>query len=150
MRIAFDLDGTLVPASGGFATEPPQSIVLGWLVSEQLRTGATALLRDLATAGHELWVYTTSLRPLWMVRLLFRAYGAGLAGVVNQAVHDRAVGKALPGTRPSKYPPAFGIDLLVDDSEGVVAEGRAHGFPVLLVAPSDPAWADRIRREVGV
>jgi hypothetical protein len=54
MRIAFDLDGTLVPTSGGFATEPPRSLVLGWLVSEQLRSGATALLRDLAAAGHDL------------------------------------------------------------------------------------------------
>jgi len=149
MRVAFDLDDTLVPTSVGFATEPPRSIVLGWLASERLRSGAAALFRDLAAAGHELWVYTTSLRPPWTVRLLFRAYGVRLAAVVNQAAHDREVARALRGPGPSKYPPAFGIDLLVDDSEGVVAEGQAHGFHVLLVAPSDPAWADRIRREVG-
>jgi hypothetical protein len=41
---------------------------------------------------------------------------------------------------PSKYPPAFGIDLHVDDSEGVAEEGRRHHFGVVVVSPQDPEW----------
>jgi hypothetical protein len=62
----------------------------------------------------ELWVYTTSYRSPRSLRGWFRCLGVPLAGVVNQARHERVVGRQ----GPSKYPPAFGIDLHVDDSEG--------------------------------
>ena len=42
---------------------------------------------------------------------------------------------------PSKYPPAFGIDFHVDDSEGVKIEGEEHGFRVVIVRPDDEHWA---------
>src|SRR5574340_1551298 len=110
VRVAFDLDDTLIPAGRSFATEEPASRVLGMLVSERLRVGAGRLLRDLAAEGHQVWIYTTSFRPIWRVWLLFRAYGVRLTGVVNQAVHDRWVGSnGQDGPMPSKYPPAFGI-----------------------------------------
>jgi hypothetical protein len=68
-----------------------------------------------------------------------------LTGVVNQDEHDRVVKKSqFPGYVPSKYPPAFGIDLHVDDSEGVAIEGREHGFRVVVVPPSDLDWANRV------
>jgi hypothetical protein len=50
---------------------------------------------------------------------------------------------------PSKYPPAFGIDLHVDDSEGVAEEGRRHRFAVVVVSPRDPDWAARVLAAVG-
>jgi len=50
VRIAFDLDDTLVTASGAFETEPRESRVLGWLVSQRLRSGTGVLLRELSSA----------------------------------------------------------------------------------------------------
>ncbi len=44
----------------------------------------------------------------------------------------------------SKYPPAFGIDLLVDDSPGVAIEGQRHGFAVLVVEPTDSEWTVKV------
>jgi len=48
------------------------------------------------------------------------------------------------GYMPSKYPPAFGIDLHVDHAEGVATEGREHGFRVVVVSPTDADWAKRV------
>ena len=45
---------------------------------------------------------------------------------------------------PSKYPPAFGIDLHIDDSEGVLEEGREHGFRVVVVTPNDERWTEKV------
>ncbi len=74
----------------------------------------------------------------------FKCYGIPLQGVVNQARHDRVVGSF----GPSKYPPAFGIDLHVDDSEGVAQEGKKYGFTVVIVSPEDVNWTERVLEAV--
>jgi len=110
LRVAFDLDDTLIPVAHGFPTDPPSNLLLRWLIKERLRSGTRDLLRSLIADGHELWIYTTSLRPAWAIRLTFRAYGIVLGGVVNQADHAKWVRWPDPmTTSPSKYPPAFGI-----------------------------------------
>jgi len=124
--------------------------MFGWLVSQRLRRGAAGLLADLAAAGHEIWVYTTSFRSAWAIRMLFFAYGIRLAGVVNQTDHDREAARSPRAHFPSKYPPAFGLDVLVDDNEGVFHEGQTHGFPVVRVAPSDADWANHVREALKV
>lgn len=140
MRIAFDLDGTLVPLSGG--KEAVTLPVLRTFFREHLRGGATQLLRRLVTDGHDVWIYTTSLRSTFYVRTWFRLMGVKLGGVVNKASHDAALAGSQPVLRSlSKYPPAFGIDLLVDDLPGVALEGRAHGFRVVVVGSGDCEWA---------
>ena len=48
----------------------------------------------------------------------------------------------------SKSPPAFGIDLLIDDSPGVEREGRTHGFSVIIVSPDNPDWAEKLLDEI--
>ena len=88
----------------------------------------------------ELWIYTTSYRSPRYLRGWLRCLGVSLAGVVNQARQERVVGRQ----GPSKYPPAFGIDLHVDDSEGVGQEGERHGFAVVVVSPEDVGWAVRV------
>ena len=40
----------------------------------------------------------------------------------------------------SKYPPAFGIDLLIDDAEGVSIEGERFGFRVFRISGNDLSW----------
>ena len=54
------------------------------------------------------------------------------------------VNSAPSKSASSKYPPAFGIDLHVDDSEGVGMEGKQHRFRVIVVSPADPEWTTRI------
>jgi hypothetical protein len=74
----------------------------------------------------------------------FASFGIPLEGVVNLDRHERTVG--LRG--PSKFPPAFGIDLHVDDSSGVAMEGADHRFAVLVVSPEDSGWVERVLHEV--
>jgi hypothetical protein len=64
--------------------------------------------------------------------------------VVNQTQHDRVVGRS----GPSKLPPAFGIALHVDDSEGVALEGERYGFSVVVVSPDDLEWTSRVLEAV--
>ena len=101
-----------------------------------------ALLRELAAAGHEVWVYTTSYRNPAAVRWWLWFHGIRVPRVIAQAEHERQFGNG----GPSKHARAFGIDLHVDDSWGVWVEGRQHRFAVVVVTPDDPDWADRVRR----
>ncbi|WP_394537244.1 hypothetical protein PRJ39_13720 [Lysobacter enzymogenes] len=143
MRIAFDIDGTLTPLGAGQFPAAPLPFPLRLLWREPLREGAAALMRELQADGHEVWVYTSSLRSPAYLRLWLRCAGIRLAGVVNGDAHAQALrGRAVA---PSKFPPAFGIDVLVDDAAGVAMEGEAHGFRVVLVDPADRAWADKVR-----
>jgi hypothetical protein len=146
MRIAFDLDGTLIPTPGS-AMRTERLGPLARLVSrEPIRAGAPRLLDGLCQRGHRLWLYTTSLRSPMRLRLWFGAFGVRLDGVVNQVRHAAVVsGERLAS---SKYPPAFGIQLLVDDSLGVEIEGRRLGFSVVRIEPHDAAWCARVEAAV--
>jgi hypothetical protein len=48
----------------------------------------------------------------------------------------------------SKYPPAFGFDVHVDDSRGVGIEGERHGFKTIIVAVDDKNWDNSILKEI--
>jgi hypothetical protein len=145
MRISFNVDDTLVLHD---SPSPKEMVVpwwWRWRYPEPLRLGTKALLHALQARGHELWIYTTTYREPRYMRGWFRSFGVRLADVVNQDRHDLMVPKAqFSGYVPSKYPPAFGIDLHVDDSEGVAEEGRACGFRVVVVSPTDADWAARV------
>jgi hypothetical protein len=45
---------------------------------------------------------------------------------------------------PSRFPPASGIDLRVNDSTGVAMEGADHRFAVCVVMPEEPDWVERV------
>lgn len=141
MRIAFDLDNTLIRCGHDFPLEKPQRRLLAKLLSgEQLREGIKALTDYCRRQDWEVWVYTTSYRSAWHIRKLFWLHDISLDGVVNQQRHNREV-----QARCTKHPPTFGIDLLIDDSEGVRIEGERHGFRVLVVAPGDAQWAAKVQ-----
>ncbi len=141
MRLAFDLDNTLIRCGYDFPLATPQWRILAWLLSnEQLRHGIKELTDFCRQRGWEVWVYTTSYRSVWRIRRLFWLHGIRLDGVVNQQRHDREV-----RVRCTKHPPSFGIDLLIDDSEGVRIEGERPGFRVLVVAPEDKLWAGKVQ-----
>lgn len=142
-RVSFDLDDTLI-CRPPTPAEPPPPPWLRWRHPEPLRLGAAALFRDLRARGCSTWIYTTSYRPPRSVRGWLRAHGVRVDGVANQEVHDRVVGRS----GPSKYPPAFGVDLHVDDLPGVALEGLRHGFATVIIAPDDPDWAGKVRDAV--
>jgi hypothetical protein len=146
MRIAFDLDGTLIPIGARQFNAVAMPFPLNWFFREPLRHGALALMRGLRADGHEVWVYTSSLRSRFYLWLWFLSVGVRLTGVINEDLHSVAMRSY--SVKPSKFPPAFGIDLLVDDSAGVELEGKQHGFCVLRVTPEDSDWASKVREAV--
>src|SRR5215471_7250079 len=142
MRISFDIDDTLV-CHGILSSRERGRLprfVLNWLC-EPLRAGTFSLLGELRSRGHSIWIYTTSARSPFHIRFWLFLHGIRVDGVVNEERHRR-VGD--PSRLPSKYPPAFGIDLHVDDSEGVRIEGERFGFKVLVVRPDDLEWTHRV------
>jgi hypothetical protein len=139
MRVSFDIDDTLV-CSPDVPAEQHVPLWRRLWYSETLRAGTKALMGELNRRRCEVWLYTTSYRSPRYLRGWFRCMGVPISGVVNQTIHESVVGRR----GPSKYPPAFGIDLHVDDSEGVEQEGQRHGFEVVVVSPRDQGWAARV------
>jgi hypothetical protein len=144
VRISFDVDDTLVCAP----SVPTEEVVpwwWRWRYPEPLRRGTRDLMRELLRRKCQLWIYTTSYRSPRYLRGWFWSFGVPIYGVVNQHRHDHVVRSGGYGRYPpSKYPPAFGIDLHVDDSEGVAEEGRQFKFRVVVVSPGDPDWASKV------
>jgi hypothetical protein len=145
MRISFDLDDTLICYYPDVPQEPALAWPWRWLVhDEPLRRGARALMQHLHQRGCELWIYTTSYRDPYAVRWWLYLHGIRVARVINQNVHDRHLRRTRDERPPSKNPRAFGIDLHIDDSDGVRMEGVQHGFAVVVVAPEDDDWVRKV------
>ncbi len=144
MKIAFDLDDTLVPTTTEFSVgSAPAPFPINVVFKERLRKGTIELLKGLAK-DHELWIYTTSLRGEYYIKLWFYALGIKIGGVINATRHAAS----LAGTEDSKYskaPRPFGIDLLIDDQPGVGMECHAQGCQALIVQPSDHHWQQTIQ-----
>ena len=139
LRVSFDVDATLT----GIPDMPCEPLLprwRRWLSPEPLRLGAVALMRELIRRDMEVWIYTTSFRTPRSLRGWLHAHGIVISGAINQTRHDQVVGRA----GPSKLPLAFGIDLHVDDSEGVALEGQRHGFAVVQIRPEDVHWPGRV------
>lgn len=145
LRISFDLDDTLTSHCDRVQMESGwfPGFIHRWL-GEPLRDGTYRLMRELRRRGCSIWVYTSSSRSAFHIRRWLLLHGIRLDGVVNSSLHYDASSKHQLPVTPSKFPPAFGIDLHIDDSEGVRMEGERLGFRVLVVDPYDPLWADKV------
>lgn len=145
IRISFDIDDTLACQLHHCDVEQSRlpACVHRWL-GEPLRMGTRSLIRDLRRQGCSIWVYTSSGRTPSYIRRWLLLYGIRVDGVVNSVLHNRALTVHGMCDSPSKYPPAFDIDLHVDDSEGVQIEGNDHGFRVVVVHPEDEGWAQKV------
>ena len=149
MRISFDLDDTLIPSGSSSALEPLRFAEVARAFGiERLRAGTREMFAALRERDHSIWIYSSSLRSRHRVELLFRWHGLWVDGIVTFERHRQAMTARSLVSRPTKFPPAFGIDLHIDDAEGVRIEGERHGFRVLVVAPDDHAWVDRILAEI--
>jgi hypothetical protein len=145
MRISFDIDETLVCRRTKVPTEPGRlpPFVYRWH-GEPLRQGTCSLIDQLRQRGCSIWIYTSSGRTVFQIRLWLWLYGIRVDGVVNEERHRRELANRQFSSPPSKYPPAFGIDLHVDDSEGVRMEGDEHGFQVVVIRPDDENWVRKV------
>jgi hypothetical protein len=144
MRISFDVDDTLV-CGPAVPTEQWVPWWRRWWYPEPLRRGTRALMQELLARCCQLWIYTTSFRSPRYLRRWFASFGIPISGVVNQDRHEQVIRRSrFTGYPPSKYPPAFGIDLHVDDSEGVAMEGKEYNFRVVVISPDDLDWTSRV------
>ncbi len=145
MRISVDLDNTLICNDHRI---PAERMIIPVLqrsfFPEPLRLGTKTLFRTLQQQGHELGIYTTSLRSSVAIKWWLRLYGISVSFVINQSRHDTMTKEHPERNFPSKYPPAFGIDLHIDDSEGVWEEGQRYGFHVICISPQDTQWVQTV------
>lgn len=148
MRISFDLDDTLICYAGNVPAEPRPAWFRTLLAPrEPMRLGTRELAGELKKLGWEIWVYTTSYRTPASIRRWMKGYGIDVTGIVNQTIHERKMAM-LDGQAPSKHPRLFGIDLHVDDCDGVKLEGKWFGFDVVVVEPSDVGWTKKVLEAV--
>ena len=147
MRIAFDLDDTIIRGRVPFPEEPlPKNPFARSFCSERIRAGTIKLMNDLRAAGHSIWIYTTSFRNPFATKLMFRAYGTKIDRMINQHEHQKKISKLAPHFKHcSKYPPAFGIDVLIDECDGVLIESQQFNFQVLQISSSDDQWDEYLR-----
>ena len=145
MIISFDLDDTLIPGAKTFDTES-QNVIQRLLGIERIRKGTIELYRELRARGHNIYIYTTSFRSALKVKLTFLSYGIPVDRVINQRGHDNALKENK--TRSSKFPPAFGIDVHVDDSPGLRIEGEKFNFKTIVIEEKDSTWTDKILNAV--
>ena len=75
MKIAFDLDNTLIRSEYDFELDKPSYTWLAYLLGgEKLRKGTKELIHFCQKQGWEVWVYTTSYRGIWYIRKIFCNY----------------------------------------------------------------------------
>lgn len=142
MNISFDLDSTLIPYEGEFETER-KGFFAKMIGVENIRRGAPQLISELKKQGHKIHIYTTSFRSKRKIRQTLRCYGISVGTIVTQKQNEKRL-KSLH-ISASKYPPAFGFDMHIDDLEGVGIEAKKLDFSVIIVKPQDQHWCEYIK-----
>jgi hypothetical protein len=144
MRISFDLDETLIINPVKISAEPELNIPYRWFYCERLRLGAPELMQRINKNGIELWIYTTSFRPVKYIKKYFKHYGVKIDRVINGQVHQNEVQRDFNEVLPSKMPGRYRIDLHVDDEIQVKQYGSMYGFKVFLLKEENKAWVDEL------
>jgi hypothetical protein len=145
MTISFDLDDTLIPGTKRFETKK-QTIIHRLFGLKTIRLGTVELFRELRQRGHRIYIYTTSFRSTVKIKFMFYAYGIPVDTVINQQRHDRQLRENK--TRTSKFPPAFDIDIHIDDSPGLRIEGERFNFKTIIVDEHDKNWGQTILKSL--
>ncbi len=145
MHISFDLDSTLIPHGNEFEAEK-RNFFATFLGIEPIRVGTSKFISDLQKQGHTIHIYTTSFRSKIKIRLMLFYYGIKVGKIINQSQNQRTLKKR--NKNASKYPPAFGFDLHIDDSKGVEMEGEKLNFKTIIVKTDDKNWIEKINLEI--
>jgi len=144
MRVAFDLDNTLIRNDFDFPLAVARRPFFQKLLqTELLRQGVEELFTFCQQQKWEVWIYTTSYRSPFYIHKMLWVYGLRLDGIINQTRHTKHV-----RVRSTKHPPTFGIDVLIDDSKGVELEGQRFNFSVIQIDPEDADWVTSIRTQL--
>ena len=129
MLITFDLDDTLICWQPEIPAEPVTvPWHQRWFPIEPLRYGTVDLFRQLRRLGWQIGIYTTSNRKAGYIKKLFNLYGLKLDLVINQNKHEKIVNDLRVKKKPSKLPNRVDSKLHIDDSEGVLIEGKRFHF----------------------
>ena len=145
MRVSFDLDDTLICYQKEVPREPSRiPFFLKFWLNEPLRQGTRILISELRRKGCRVEVCTSSSRSPLLLRVWFAFYGIRVGRIITQRTYEAYLRRLPDEQAPSKNPRVFGIDLHIDDSEGVKREGEQYGFDVLVIDPSDLDWAQRV------
>jgi hypothetical protein len=147
MNISFDLDSTLIPHGNEFEAEK-RNFIARLIGIEELRVGAAKLISDLQKNGHTIHIYTTSFRSKFKIRLMLFYYGIKAGRIVNQSQNQRTLKNR--NINSSKYPPAFGFDLHIDDSKGVEIEGKRLNFKTIIIEPNNKNWIEKVKQEISL
>lgn len=131
MKISFDLDGTLIPLGENVFPVERKKAFQKKLEIESLRVGTKSVFKALKMAGHEVGIYTTSFRSQRMIRFWLWSYGLKADFIINEQLAGPKLRQLNMGA--SKYPPAFNIDLHIDDLPGIAMEGERYEFETILV-----------------
>lgn len=107
-----------------------------------MRLGTNEIFQFFEEENCKLWIYTTSYRSVRYIKWLFLVHGIKLYGIVNQEIHKKYVSLTI-----SKYPPAFNIDILIDDSKGVLIEGKQNNFKVIQIHPDNLNWVKKVKED---
>ena len=141
MNISFDLDNTLIPHGNEFESER-RNLLAKVLGVEFIRKDMPLLFSKLQQEGHQLHIYTTSFRSKIKIRFMLFCYGIKVGKIINQFQNERTLKRH--NKNASKYSPAYGFDLHIDDSVGVGMEGERLGFATIIVSPKDENWIETI------
>jgi hypothetical protein len=145
MKISFDLDDLLICGMKKFETEPA-SLFHKLFSAENLRIGTVKLFKELEAQGHQVFIYTTSFRSPFRIWLTFKMHGLTLNGIYNKTIHDRIISGL--NFSCSKFPPMFGIEVHIDDSEGVRMEGEKYNFRTIIISENDTVWTEKVLKEL--
>ena len=145
MRISFELDQTLLTTRDEFPSEK-QNIFQKVLLFEKLRLGAVDLMKEIIEKGNEIWIYTTSSRPRHYIHELFLRHGIEITDIINRKKHLDSL--SIEKRTLAKFPPAFDIEVHIDNSDNVKLDAGIFGYRAIIIKPDDKNWAEEIRREL--
>ncbi|MBT31785.1 MAG: hypothetical protein CMO01_19170 [Thalassobius sp.] len=146
MKISFDLDDTLIPANREEFPTEDKTLLQKLFGVEFIRKDTIKLLRKLKSQGHTIGVYTTSYRSKSKIWFQFYSYGFHLDFIINEKLNRKEISKAK--VYATKYPPAFGIDVHIDDSVGVGIEGERYQFNAIIIKKDDADWCSKLEKEI--
>ncbi|WP_245539558.1 HAD family hydrolase [Pontibacter roseus] len=110
---------------------------------ERIRYKTSELFQHLKAQGHTVGIYTTSYRPKLKLRLHLLTYGINPDFIITEKENRQQLTKRQINC--SKYPPAFNIDLHIDDSPGVEQEGQTFSFQTIIIKKDDTDWLDKVK-----
>ncbi|MBC7863918.1 MAG: hypothetical protein IAF38_13160 [Bacteroidia bacterium] len=145
MVISFDLDDLLIPGTKKFDTES-QNLFQKITGVEKIRKGTIALFRELRERGHSIYIYTSSYRKQSSINFIFKSHGIPVDFAINRQIHNKELKERK--NISSKLPSAFGIDLHIDDSDGVAIEGERFNFRIIIIKEDDCNWIKSILNKI--